>query len=84
MIRVYVGPSGAPLLSGSQYWFLGLAGFGIAVTTPLRAIRRTIRRKRNVSTKKHSLGSLGFDVIDGRLDSVVEKWVAQPASFNKR
>ena len=35
-----------PLLSGSQYWFLGLAGFGVAVMTPLllRIVRRTVSK----------------------------------------
>jgi Putative Ig domain len=47
-MTIHVNPraQAAPLLSGSQYWFLGLAGFGVAVMSPflLRIVRRTVSK----------------------------------------
>ncbi|HZD13419.1 MAG TPA: hypothetical protein VE177_07875 [Candidatus Binatus sp.] len=46
LIHVSARASSGPLLTGNQYWFLGLAGFAVAVMSPLviRVVRRTMGR----------------------------------------
>jgi len=50
-IHVAAKSQAAPLFSASQYWFLGLAGFGVAVMSPLliRVIKRTVKRGKIIS-----------------------------------